>query len=155
MIRGYRGDAQRERDLTLGPIAPWHATITVDAVYLDRGRHTLHPRDLTFEVAVEWTGPPAAGFPPSDRPVQGRDVWPVHDHQLARAIARRTAAEFARGGDHPPDIREIARALSRRLRLEPVDGGLGLPRERIGDNDAAPPPAGGVAGEQSAGDDGL
>lgn len=113
-IRGYGGDAVRERDLTLGPIAPWHATITVDALYLEHGRHTSRPYDVVFEVAAEWTGPPAIGFPPSDQPVAARDVHPIYSHELARALARRAAAEFARGGDHPPDLRQLARELTPR-----------------------------------------
>lgn len=112
--RSYRGDAPRERDLTLGPIAPWHTTITVDVVHLNRGRQTLTPTETMFEVAAEWTGPPMIGFPPSDRPVSARDVHPVTDHQFARALARRAAEEFARGGDHPPDLRELASELRAR-----------------------------------------
>lgn len=133
-IRGYQGDARRERDLTLGPVAPWHATITVDAVHLERGRHTSRPFDVVFEVAAEWTGPPAVGFPPSDRPVAARDVHPIHNHELALALARRAAVEFGRGGDYPPDLRELARELSAHL--------------------ATPHPSGGVADEQSPGEDG-
>ena len=110
----YRGDAQRERDLTLGPIAPWHTTITVDVVYLERGRHTSRPSDEVFEVAAEWTGPPMTGFPPSDRPVAARDVHPVGSHALARALARRAAEAFAQGGDEPPDLRELCHELERR-----------------------------------------
>lgn len=113
-IRGYRGDAQRERELTLGPVAPWHTTITVEAVHLERGRHTLHPSDVVFEVAASWTGPPMTGMPPSDRPVASRDVHPVHSLPLALALARRAAADFALGGDHPPDLRELARQLRER-----------------------------------------
>ncbi len=112
-MRPYGGEVQRERDLTLGPIAPWHTTITVDVLHLNRGRHTLTPSDVVFEVAAEWTGPPATGFPRSDRPVAARDVHPVGDHGLARALARRAAAEFGRGGDQPPDLRELASELAR------------------------------------------
>lgn len=111
---GYRGDAKRERDLTLGPVAPWHTTITVEVVHLERGRHTIQPQDVIFEVAAEWTGPPATGFPPSDRPVQARDVYPVRELDLARALARRALEEFGRGGDQPPDLRELADELRRR-----------------------------------------
>jgi hypothetical protein len=111
--RPYGGEIQRERDLTLGPVAPWHTTITVDVLHLHRGRHTIHPADVVFEVAAEWTGPPAIGFPPSARPVAARDVHPVGDRDLARALARRAAEEFARGGDQPPDLRELARELAR------------------------------------------
>lgn len=112
----YRGDAVRERDLTLGPIAPWHTTITVDVVYLERGRQTSHPQDQVFEVAAEWTGPPMAGFPPDPRgrPVAARDVHPVGSHALARALARRAAQAFSEGGSEPPDLRELCHELERR-----------------------------------------
>ncbi len=109
--RGFAGEAQRERDLSLGPVAPWHATVTVDVVHLARGRHTIHPADVLFEVTMAWTGPPAIGFPPSERPVQGRDVYPVGDRDLARAVARQALAELGRGGDRPPDLRAIAQDL--------------------------------------------
>lgn len=114
--RGYGGEVQRDRDLTLGPIAPWHTTITIDVLHLNRGRHSLTPSEKVFEVAAEWTGPPAVGFPPSrdGQPVSARDVYPVADHQLALALARRAAEEFARGGDQPPDLRELAAELKRR-----------------------------------------
>jgi len=103
--RAYGGDVQRKRELTLGPVAPWHATVTVDALRLDRGRHTLHP--------VEWTGPPAIGFPPSDRPVQTRDTYIVDELDLARALARLALAELGRGGE-PPDLRALAADLRAR-----------------------------------------
>jgi len=119
-IREYQGDARRERDLTLGPIAPWHTMITVDAVYLDRGRQTSRPYDVVFEVAAEWTGPPMIGFPPSSRPVSARDVHPVYDLDLARALARRAAYEFAGGGDHPPDLRQLARELATPRHTQPA-----------------------------------
>lgn len=112
--RPYGGDARRERDLTLGPVAPWHTTVTVEALHLERGRRTLIPQDVIFEVAVEWTGPPAAGFPPSDAPVSARDTYLVRDLELARGLAQRALEEFGRGGDQPPDLRELAAQLERR-----------------------------------------
>ncbi len=113
-LRPYAGEAKRERDLTLGPVAPWHTVVTVDVVFLERGRHSYFPHEKVFEVAAEWTGPPMIGFPPSSRPVQARDVHPVHDLDRARAIARRALEEFGRGGDTPPDLRAIAAELARR-----------------------------------------
>ena len=118
--RGYAGDARRERDLTLGPVAPWHATVTVDVVHLERGRHSITPAPVVFEVAAEWTGPPPVGFPPSTRPVSARDVYPVSDRDLARALARRLLEELGRGGT-PPDIRELAAELrARQPRAQPT-----------------------------------
>ncbi len=104
--------AQRRRELTLGPIAPWHATIAVDAVSTHHGRRSSLPHDWLFEVTAEWTGPPAKGFPPSrDGPVSARDVVAVSSLEEARQVAHQAAEAFAHGGEWAPDLRAF---LSRR-----------------------------------------
>jgi hypothetical protein len=99
--------AERRRELTLGPIAPWHTTITVDAVSTNHGRHSSLPHDWLFEVGAAWTGPPAVGFPPSATPVSGRDVCVVEDLETARALAHLAVDAFAQGGDWAPDLRAL------------------------------------------------
>lgn len=99
--------AERRRELALGPIAPWHTTITVDAVSTNHGRRSSLPHDWLFEVAAEWVGPPAVGFPPSDRPVSARDTCIVTTLEQARELAHRAAEAFAQGGDQAPDLRDL------------------------------------------------
>jgi hypothetical protein len=103
---------ERRTDLTIGPIAPWHATIRVDAVSTYHGRHSSLPHDWLFEVCAEWTGPPARGLPPSPRPVSARDVCVVESLSEARELAERAAQEFAKGGDWAPDLRDFLRRNS-------------------------------------------
>jgi hypothetical protein len=110
---------ERRRELTLGPVAPWHTTITVDAVSTNHGRHSSLPHDWLFEVGAEWVGPPAKGFPPSSRPVSSRDVCVVEDLDTARELAHRALAAFAAGGDWAPDLREL---LGRRSSAFPSRG---------------------------------
>lgn len=97
--------AERRRELSIGPVGPWAATVRVDAVETDHGRHTSLPHDWLFEVSAEWTGPPAVGFPPAPAPVSARDVVIVESLELARVIAQRAAADFQAAGDQPPDLR--------------------------------------------------
>lgn len=97
--------AERRRELTLGPVAPWHTTIAVDAVKTNHGRHTSLPREWLFEVTAEWFGPPAVGLPPSREPVSARDVVVVETLDEARALAHRAAEAFAAGGERAPDLR--------------------------------------------------
>lgn len=99
--------AQRTRELTLGPLLPWHTTITVDAVSTNHGRKSSLPHDHLFEVTAEWHGPPARGFPPSLTAVSGRDVVAVTTLDEARALAHATADAFRAGGDWAPDMREL------------------------------------------------
>lgn len=99
--------AERRRELTLGPIAPWHTTITVDAVSTRHGRHSTLPHDWLFEVSASWVGPPAIGFPPSSTPVSARDTCVVTTLEQARELAHRAAQAFATGGDQPPDLRDL------------------------------------------------
>lgn len=99
--------AERRRELTLGPVGPWGATITVEAVSTHHGRQTSLPHDWLFEIAAEWTGPPAIGFPPSRTPVHARDVIIATDLEDAKRIARQAAAAFRHGGDEPPDLRDF------------------------------------------------
>jgi hypothetical protein len=103
-----RPNSERKRELELGPIAPWHTRITIDAVSTNHGRRSTLPYDWLFEVAAEWTGPPAIGFPPSPTPVQGRDCYVLTTLEDARALAHKAAEAFAKGGDQPPDLRELA-----------------------------------------------
>jgi hypothetical protein len=107
---GVPAPSERRHELTIGPIAPWHTTVTVTAVATNHGRKTLLPHDWLFEVAAEWTGPPAVGFPASDTPVSSRDVYVLTTLEAARALARRAAEAFAQGGDQAPDLRELARS---------------------------------------------
>jgi hypothetical protein len=100
--------AERKRELELGPIAPWHAIITVWATETNHGRQTSLPHDWLFEVVAEWVGPPAVGMPRSLIPVSARDCYVVTTLDEARAIAHAAAAAFGKGGDYPPDLRELA-----------------------------------------------
>jgi hypothetical protein len=100
--------ADRRRELTLGPIAPWHTMITVDAIETNHGRQTTLPHDHLFEVGADWFGPPMVGMPPSLTPVASRDVYVLTNLEDARALAHKAAAAFAAGGDSPPDLRELA-----------------------------------------------
>jgi hypothetical protein len=105
-LRSYRGTTRRQPAIhTAGPIAPWHANVKI--VPLELARQT------TFEVYIEWTGPPAHGFPPSDRPVEGSDAYTTPDRTLARAIADQAELAFRR--PEVPDLRAIARDLKHRL----------------------------------------
>lgn len=112
--------AERRRELELGPLPPWHTRITVDAVSTNHGRQTSLPHSYLFEVAAEWTGPTALGFPPSRYPVHARDVVVVTTLEEAKRIAHQAAEEFRKGGDQPPDLRAFVRrdssAFAPRLR---------------------------------------
>ena len=101
---------QRHRELHIGPVGPWAAEITVDAVETNHGRQSTLPHDHLFEVAVEWTGPPAIGFPPSATPVSARDVYVLPSLEDARVLARKAADAWRAGGDEAPDLRELAGA---------------------------------------------
>ena len=99
--------AQRRRELTLGPFLPWSTLITIDAVSTNHGRQSSLPHDWLFEVAAEWVGPPAIGFPPSATPVSARDTLVVETLEEARHVARQAAEAFKRGGDEAPDLRDF------------------------------------------------
>lgn len=99
--------AERRRELTLGPLAPWHTMITVDAVSTRHGRHSSLPHDWLFEVSAEWVGPPAIGFPPSALPVSARDTVIVTSLSEARGLAYRAREAFAVGGEEAPDLRAL------------------------------------------------
>lgn len=99
--------AQRRRELMIGPVGPWVAVITVDAVSTNHGRNSTLPHDWLFEVCAEWTGPPAHGFPPSPAPVSARDVVSIEQLDDALELARELADRFRAGGDTPPDPRTL------------------------------------------------
>lgn len=113
---------QRQRELTIGPLGPWATTITVDAVTTNHGRHSTLPHDHLFEVGAEWTGPPAAGFPPSRGPVSSRDVVVVTSLEEARAVARKAADWFRIGGDQAPDLRDFLDRMSNAFAKAPDQG---------------------------------
>lgn len=100
--------AERKRELELGPVAPWHTMITVWATATDHGRQSSLPHDWLFEVVAEWTGPPAVGMPRSAVPVSSRDSYVLTTLSEATALAHAAAEAFGRGGDYPPDLRELA-----------------------------------------------
>lgn len=105
-LRPYGGTTRRLPAVhTAGPIAPWHATVKITPLELRRG--------VSFEVYVEWTGPPAHGFPPSDGPVAGSDTYATPDRTLAQAIALHAEQAFKR--PEVPDLRDIASGLKHRL----------------------------------------
>jgi hypothetical protein len=99
---------KRRRELTLGPSGPWKATITVDAVRTNHGRHSSRPTDWLFEVQTEWTGPSLPDFEPSDEPAQARDIYVMSTLEDARQLAHQAHILFRAGGDHPPDLRRLA-----------------------------------------------
>ena len=103
---------QRRRELTIGPVGPWAATVTIDAVTTNHGRHSSLPHDHLFEVGAEWVGPPAAGFPPSRAPVSSRDCVVVETLAEAQGVARRAAEAFRNGGDWRPDLRDFLDRMS-------------------------------------------
>jgi hypothetical protein len=98
---------QRTRVLALGPLPPWHTLITIDTVTTNHGRHSSLPHDHLFEVAAEWVGPPAIGFPPSLTPVSSRDVCVVTSLREAKEVAHRARKAFSQGGDRAPDLRDF------------------------------------------------
>lgn len=106
--RGYAGDTKREPVHFPGlyPVGPWHAIASVTALPLERGTR--------FEVGVEWVGPPAIGFPPSDEPVHSRDCYVVDSLELARGLALRAQDAFrAPRDDEVPDLRDLVAELRR------------------------------------------
>jgi hypothetical protein len=106
--RPSAGENTRRRELSIGPVGPWGAVITVWAVSTNHGRHSSRPHDWLFEVQADWTGPPAVGFPPSPTPVSSRDVYVLEDLGRARWLANRAAEYFRHGGDDAPDLRALA-----------------------------------------------
>jgi hypothetical protein len=100
--------AERRLERELGPIAPWHTMIRVWAVSTNHGRQSSIPQDWIFEVTAEWVGPPAIGFPPSRGPVSATDTYVLPELDDAMALAHKAAAEFAKGGEFPPDLRVLA-----------------------------------------------
>jgi hypothetical protein len=101
--------SQAPRDqplLHVGPLAPWHATVTVTPVRLERGRHTATPSDTSFEILCAWTGPPPVHSQPSERPVAAQDVYHEADPILAKQIAESAAAKL--GAAEVPDLPQIA-----------------------------------------------
>lgn len=103
---------ERRRELTIGPVGPWAALITIDAVSTNHGRKSLLPLDWLFEVGAEWTGPPATGFPPSRGPVSARDCVVVESLEEAQGVARQAAERFRQGGDDAPDLRDFLDRMS-------------------------------------------
>lgn len=114
--------ADRRREHTRGPVGPWAATITVDAVSTNHGRSSSLPHDYLFEVGAEWTGPPAVGFPPSRTPVSSRDVVVVTSLEEARALANRAAEWFRAPPDDRPDLREHLQRMSNAFARGPGQG---------------------------------
>lgn len=102
------GEATRRRELELGPAGPWQATVTVDAIKTNHGRHSTVPHDWVFEIGVQWTGPPAIGMPASSTPVQSHDAYVLADLEDARALARKAFDAYRNPGDEPADLRELA-----------------------------------------------
>lgn len=100
-MRGERKELWTEQ-----PIGPWRAKVSVIAVSGSESRQTSLPFETLFEVLAEWTGPPAPGFPPSDRPVQAQSAVLVKTHDAAMRIAR-TAADVLRA-PRVPDMRVLA-----------------------------------------------
>lgn len=109
-LRGA-GVADRKQELHLGPVGPWMAIVTVHSLTTNHGRHSSAPYDVLFEVGVEWFGPPAVGMPFSLEPVQGRDAYNVTTYDDARRLAHLVRDAFAKGGDAPPDLRQLAGVL--------------------------------------------
>lgn len=105
---------RRKRELELGPVGPWKARITVDAVETNHGRRTIMPHDHIFEVVASWIGPPMIGLPPSREPVHSRDVCACETLEHAIRTARAAEDAFRAGGDYPPDLRELAGILGTR-----------------------------------------
>jgi hypothetical protein len=103
------GEADRKLELELGPAGPWQARVTVHAVKTNHGRQTTVPHEWLFEIAVEWTGPPAVGMPAARGPVSSRDVYvlppPLED---AATLARKVFDAYRSPGDEPADLRELA-----------------------------------------------
>jgi hypothetical protein len=100
-------NAERTRELSLGPLPPWHTVITVDAVTTNHGRQSSLPHDHLFEVAAEWVGPAAIGMPYSLVPVSGRDVCVVTSLEEAKQLAHKAAEAFRQGGEQAPDLRDF------------------------------------------------
>lgn len=113
-LRPYAG--QRRVDpplLELGPIAPWHATVTVQPVDLAGNL------GWQFRVTARWHGPPNIGAPnpnTGEPEIAGpaRDAsFELHvpDQQLARAIAQAAADVLKR--PEVPDLLALKRSLER------------------------------------------
>lgn len=115
-LRDYRGETDRDAILTLGPVGPWKATITLTAMQL-RGYHGHR-----FELAARWHGPPLPGSPPADRPVAVTDVWIADDLELARQVAHHVRDQLAAG--QLPDMRATARELRARAGESTSNAGL-------------------------------
>src|ERR1035437_6388946 len=116
--------AERKRELALGPIAPWHTLITGEGVAPTHGRHSSLPHDWLFEVAADWYGPPAIGFPPSLTPVSARDVVIVTSLEEATKLAHQAAEAFGKGGDQPPDLRDFLQRNSDAFAKPPEIGSI-------------------------------
>lgn len=116
--------AERRREHTNGPLGPWHATITIDAVSKLSGRRSTIPQDWLFEVAAEWTGPPMLGMPPSDVPVHSRDVVVAESLEEARQVAGRAAEWFREAPSDPPDLRAFLKRNSDAYAPRPGNGAI-------------------------------
>lgn len=87
-------------------LGPWEGRIKVTPVV------TLATEETSIEVHLEWTGPPAAGSPPSDEPVKVAEQYHTDDLTLALAIADWAATDL-RGG-RVPELDDIAEQLGAR-----------------------------------------
>lgn len=105
-LRPYAGERPVDRPLLeLGPLAPWHATVTVEPVMLADGRR--------YRIAARWHGPANQGSPVAGadrRQASAEDI--VDDQELARAIAH-AAADDLRAGQ-VPDLLALKRTLQTR-----------------------------------------
>jgi hypothetical protein len=113
---------QRRREISIGPVGPWGALITVDAVSTNHGRSSTLPHDYLFEVGAEWVGAPAVGFPPSRTPVSSRDVVVVETLEEARGVAHKAADWFRVPGDQAPDLRDFLSRMSNAFARGPARG---------------------------------
>jgi hypothetical protein len=98
--RGFRGEARIDRPLLeLGPVPPWHATVKVVPVELQRA--------VVFDVVAEWTGPPALYMPADDRPGLRQDIYNAGGNpELAKAVAMAALDELR--AVQVPDLRALA-----------------------------------------------
>jgi hypothetical protein len=108
--RPFRGQAQLDRPIAEhGPVAPWHATVKVVPIHLQRVTR--------FQVIAEWTGPPAAYMPADDQDGARQDIYLCDEPELAKAVAGNAVEQLGRG--QVPDLREVAQHLRARLAAGP------------------------------------
>lgn len=114
-LRPYAGERRVEAPLLeLGPIAPWHAKVSVQPVDL------AGSLGWQYRVCARWHGPanigapnPTTGEPEHDGPVRDASFeLHVADQALARAIAHAAADVLRR--PEVPDLLALKRALEAR-----------------------------------------